>query len=285
MADLFRNDVFHMGGDEIDAKCWQHTPEIVDWLKTQQREEDYLYLWSYFQNRSLAQLDQAYGNKQPVILWTSDLTENNRGQSFLDPKRYIIQVWTSGTDKTIADLYQQGYRLIISNFDSWYLDYGYGPWLNYIAGRPTRAYPSWHKIYENSPRKIIGRFNLKFNRRQILGGEAALWSEQVGDTGMQNKLWPRTAAFAERLWSDPDTDWKAAELRLIHHRQRLVERGIEADALQPEWCHQNEGLCTKNFDLDVDGVLRVTAICSFGLLVFVLYVWYARTKSNRIKTN
>lgn len=102
---------------------------------------------------------------------------------------------------------------------------------------------------------------------------------------MQNKLWPRTAAFAERLWSDPDTDWKAAELRLIHHRQRLVERGIEADALQPEWCHQNEGLCTKNFDLDVDGVLRVTAICSFGLLVFVLYVWYARTKSNRIKTN
>ena len=29
MADLFRNDVFHMGGDEIDAKCWQHTPEVA----------------------------------------------------------------------------------------------------------------------------------------------------------------------------------------------------------------------------------------------------------------
>ena len=26
-------------------------------------------------------------------------------------------------------------------------------------------------------------------------------------------------------------------------RERMVERGIAADALQPEWCHQNEALC------------------------------------------
>ena len=30
---------------------------------------------------------------------------------------------------------------------------------------------------------------------------------------------------------------------MIDHRQRLVQRDIDADALQPEWCHQNEALC------------------------------------------
>ena len=30
---------------------------------------------------------------------------------------------------------------------------------------------------------------------------------------------------------------------MVHHRERLVARGIGADAIQPEWCHQNEGLC------------------------------------------
>ena len=62
-------------------------------------------------------------------------------------------------------------------------------------------------------------------------------------SGMENKLWPRGSALAERLWSDPDTDWKTAEVRMIHQRQRLIERGIMADAVQPEWCHQNEGFC------------------------------------------
>ena len=37
--------------------------------------------------------------------------------------------------------------------------------------------------------------------------------------------------------------WKQAESRMVHMRERMVERGIAADALQPEWCHQNEALC------------------------------------------
>ena len=42
-----------------------------------------------------------------------------------------------------------------------------------------------------------------------------------------------------RLWSDPRGGWKEAETRMINHRQRLVERGVAADGLQPEWCLQN----------------------------------------------
>ena len=66
---------------------------------------------------------------------------------------------------------------------------------------------------------------------------------QVDESSSEGKIWPRTAALAERLWTNPDHDWRAAEYRLIYHRERLVERGVMADALQPLWCMHNAGHC------------------------------------------
>lgn len=48
---------------------------------------------------------------------------------FLDATKYIIQVWTNGSDSIIGGLLKQRYRLIMSNYDAWYLDCGYGAWL------------------------------------------------------------------------------------------------------------------------------------------------------------
>ena len=48
--------------------------------------------------------------------------------------------------------------------------------------------------------------------KNILGGEVAMWSEQVSGLAVEGKLWPRGSALGERLWADPDTDWKAAEV-------------------------------------------------------------------------
>jgi hypothetical protein len=44
-----------------------------------------------------------------------------------------------------------------------------------------------------------------------------------------------------RLWSDPqDTSWREAEQRLLEQRRRMAfERGIHADAIQPEFCRYN----------------------------------------------
>lgn len=61
------------------------------------------------------------------------------------------------------------------------------------------------------------------------------------------RIWPRAAALAERLWSDPITiDYDEAETRLNTHRKRLIDLGLTPDALRPEWCLQNEGQC-KNY--------------------------------------
>lgn len=77
----------------------------------------------------------------------------------------------------------------------------------------------------------------------LAGGEAALWTEQADSASTDGRLWPRSAAMAERLWSEPAFKWHHAEQRMLRHRERFVQRGIDADALEPEWCMQNQGSC------------------------------------------
>ena len=80
-------------------------------------------------------------------------------------------------------------------------------------------------------------------RSQILGSEAALWSEKSDERSMGTRVWPRAAALAERLWTNPATSWQEASSRLLRQRDRMVARNINAEVVQPLWCHQNDGHC------------------------------------------
>lgn len=73
-----------------------------------------------------------------------------------------------------------------------------------------------------------------------------MWGELVDGNSLDDRVWPRTAAAAERLWSDPATSTAEAEYRFYRHRERLVSRGIRADSVSPRWCLQNEGECNND---------------------------------------
>ncbi|KAJ0175402.1 hypothetical protein K1T71_008561 [Dendrolimus kikuchii] len=241
MAEAFHQpDLFHMGGDEVSERCWNSSQEIQNFMIQNRWDLDkasFLKLWNYFQKKAQDRAYKAFGKKLPLILWTSTLTDYSHVDQYLDKDEYIIQVWTTGVDPQIQGLLQKGYRLIMSNYDALYFDCGFGAWVG-SGNNWCSPYIGWQKVYDNSPAVMALSY-----KDQVLGGEVALWSEQADSSVLDGRLWPRAAAFAERLWAEPSTTWRDAEYRMLHARERLVRLGIQAESLEPEWCYQNEGYC------------------------------------------
>lgn len=65
-------------------------------------------------------------------------------------------------------------------------------------------YPTTGQKLENVPDGIEPVVPTTEQMNNILGGEAALWAENVISPLLDIKLWPRTFAVAERLWSTED---------------------------------------------------------------------------------
>nr|AYV99601.1 venom polypeptide [Dolopus genitalis] len=241
MFEMFDNpDIFHMGGDEVSTSCWNTSERIQNWMLSKGwglTEHDFIKLWGHFQENALKRVDKVAKREVPIVMWTSRLTELPFVNEYLDKNRYIIQIWTTGSDRKVQDLLKNGYKLILSNYDSLYFDCGGGGWVN-ANNNWCSPYIGWQKVYMNIPESIAGMYH-----SQIYGAEAAIWSEQIDETTVDSRFWPRASALAERMWSNPITGWRDAEPRMLLHRQRLVENGIKAERLQPEWCLQNENSC------------------------------------------
>ncbi|XP_027837805.2 chitooligosaccharidolytic beta-N-acetylglucosaminidase-like isoform X2 [Aphis gossypii] len=224
-----KGEAFHMGGDEVAVRCWNTTDEIVEWMQSNNRslsESAYLDLWSEFHNRALTVYDDKVGDSNSdIIVWSSGLTDPEIIEKHLDKKRYTVEVWQG--DRVSVDLANLGYKVIVAVEDIYYLDHGL---------RPPTTYHSWKVIYNN-------KLPMANNSNLILGAETCMFSEFADDFSLDIKVWPRAAALAERLWTDPPTNALAAEYRLLQHRERLISLGIKPDRITPEWCNDREGEC------------------------------------------
>nr|AEE61398.1 unknown [Dendroctonus ponderosae] len=238
----FGTDVFHMGGDEVNVACWNITSNLTAWMVDEMgwglsKSDFQEKVWPYFQNESAQRLYKQAGAQIPIILWSSDLTALDNVTSILPPEDYIIQIWDSADSSSIQTLLSQNYSVILSNYDGLYLDCGFAGWVT-NGTNWCSPYKGWQTVYDNKPVNIAGT-----SVAQVLGGETVLWTEEAESDTVDSRLWPRAAAFAETLWSAPETTWEAAEERMLFHRERLVALGIGADALQPEWCRRNQQNC------------------------------------------
>lgn len=128
MIQDFQPDIFHMGGDEVNLNCWNSSTAITSWMQTVKgwnlSESSFYMLWDHFQSNALKALNVANDGKDiPVILWTSGLTSVENIQ-YLNPSKYIIQIWTTQNNFTIDRLLRNNFQVIFSNYDALYLDCG-----------------------------------------------------------------------------------------------------------------------------------------------------------------
>ncbi|XP_013100920.1 probable beta-hexosaminidase fdl isoform X1 [Stomoxys calcitrans] len=227
-------DYFHLGGDEVNLECWAQYFN----------DTDLRGLWCDFMMNAMARLKIANNNVEPkyVTVWSSGLT-NTR---CLPKSQFAVQVWGGSTWQENYDLLDNGFNVIFSHVDAWYLDCGFGNW-RATGDAACSPYRTWQNVYKHRPWE---RMRLdKTRRKQVLGGEVCLWTEQVDEEQLDNRLWPRASALGERLWADPDDvsdmDTVPQEVfkRMSVFRTRLVELGLKAEPIFPKYCAQNPGEC------------------------------------------
>ncbi|XP_011862029.1 PREDICTED: probable beta-hexosaminidase fdl isoform X1 [Vollenhovia emeryi] len=236
-------DLVHLGGDEVNLECWAQYGNITLAMQAQNMT-DHHALWAEFETKMLQRLIRANHDKVPkaVILWSSPLTKRPYIMMHFDPKIHVIQSWGGSNWPETPDLLEDGFRVILSHVDAWYLDCGFGRWRE-SGEAACGEYRTWQTVYNHRPWKDYPPQQLPL----VLGGEAAIWSEQTGQSSLGPRLWPRASALAERLWSDlPTNSYSTDEnvyTRLAMHVEVLNSRGIKTESMWPQWCSQNPGKC------------------------------------------
>ena len=192
MAQLFPDHYFHIGGDEVNGKQWDANPSIQAFMRSHglKTNQD---LQAYFNTR-VQKIVSKHG--KTMVGWDEILRPDL-------PKDIVVQSWR-GQD-SLAAAAKQGYRGLLS--------FGYYIDLNWPASRH----------YEVDP--IAGAAaNLSLDEKQrILGGEACMWSEYVSPENTDSRIWPRTAAIAERLWSPQDV----TDVNSMYQRLDYVSRWLD----------------------------------------------------------
>ncbi|HTQ32330.1 MAG TPA: family 20 glycosylhydrolase [Opitutaceae bacterium] len=195
MAALFPDAYIHIGGDENNGVQWSANPHIQAFIRDHHLGDN-AGLQTYFNQRVSAILAK-HGKR--MIGWDEIFQPGL-------PKDSVIQSWR-GVD-SLAAAARQGYCGILSN--GYYID---------------QIHPA-SEHYLNDPIPA-GTTLTPAEQKLILGGEATMWSEWVTPETIDSRIWPRTAAIAERLWS-PAAVNDVADMyrRLALISARLDEAGL-----------------------------------------------------------
>jgi len=202
-SGLFPDNFVHLGGDEVDTSCWSKTPSVAAWLKAQGMTPDQGY--AYFVKRA-AEIAISQGRRP--VQW-SEVFDHFKTK--LD-KKTIVHIWKSVTN--VTEVVADGYNVLLNvGYDStsWYLDN-----LNI----------NWTAVYTQDPCGGSPDDLCKL----ILGGHGEMWGETVDASDLEQTVWPRLAAIAERLWSPKAMtgDIAAAHPRIEAFRCLLNRRGVRA---------------------------------------------------------
>ncbi|KAG6512541.1 hypothetical protein ZIOFF_030662 [Zingiber officinale] len=221
-SKIFNFKFVHLGGDEVNTSkfehllllltgldtadsCWSDTPHVKEWLNKHGMTESDGYKYFVLRAQKIA-ISHGY----EVINWEE--TFDNFGKQ-LSPET-VVHNWLG--DGVAEKVVAMGLRCIVSNQDKWYLDH---------------LDATWEGFYMNEP---LTNITIPEQQKRVIGGEVCMWGEQIDASDIEQTIWPRAAAAAERLWTPIEklaSDPTLVTGRLAQFRCLLNQRGIAAAPL------------------------------------------------------
>lgn len=197
MTALFPDAYFHVGGDECDGKEWDANPRIQAFMHAHGLKDD-VALQLYFSGK-VQKLVAAH--HKIMEGWDEVLQPDT-------PRDVVIHSWRG--EKALAMAARQGNRTLLST--GYYID------LNQSAAQHYLVDPMGGDAASLTPEQ----------QARILGGEATMWSEYVTPEIVDSRIWPRTAAIAERLWSPQ----QIRDVDSMYQRLAIVSQKLQYYGLQ-----------------------------------------------------
>jgi hexosaminidase len=202
ICPLFPGEYFHIGGDENEGKDWDNNPKIQEFKKKNNLVTNH-DLQTYFTMKLIPMLKK---HRKQLMGWEEIMTKDMSKEAIIHSWKGVNEGVPAG--KSLVDAVKGGYKTVLSN--GYYVDLVYGV--------------EDHYTVDPMPKDVVLS---EEEKARILGGEATMWTELVTPATIDSRLWPRTAAIAERLWSAANiTDINSMRKRLKTVSFRLEELGL-----------------------------------------------------------
>jgi len=147
----------------------------------------------------------------------------------------ILEFWGDSSDiSTFKSTYPDQY-VVFAPGDFYYMDCGFGN--KYGGSSWCDPFKTFWTLYEFEPSSYI-------DNEYVLGGELTAFSELFSDLNFHERIWPRAAGMADKLWSPlVPTDLLALTERLNAFATLLNSRGIPSTPITSTFCEINANLC------------------------------------------
>ena len=224
VCELFPSKVIHIGGDECPRTRWKECPKCQARMKAEgMKDVNDLQAWM---TRHFARHLEKKGRR--IMGWdeilSGDVPQSAIGMSWrTSQKNGTGDKLTSGSEGA-----QRGHDMVMSPHTICYYDYSQDlpddPF-QYIGGHIPLE-----KAYSFDPCAGVA----EEVRSHVLGGQCNNWSEFTwNEHDLAWKMWPRTCAMAEVLWTAPvPRDFWDFFKRMEAHRRRLIARGVNCAPLR-----------------------------------------------------
>ncbi|MGC4103882.1 family 20 glycosylhydrolase [Ferruginibacter sp.] len=231
IMDIFPGEYIHIGGDEVDRKFWEASPECKT-LMQKEGLKSTAELQSYF----IRQMEQFFNSKGRKLIGWDEILEG--GVS----KTAAIMYWRTWVPQAPLIAARNGNAVIMTPGNPLY--FNEQPDKNSLAA-----------VYNYNP--VPAGLNQP-DEKNIMGAQANMWAEQIPSEARADYIMmPRMQALAENLWSS-DHNYAAFLQRLQQQYARLDL--LEAKYRLPDLPLMEQYAFTEKATLKVERPLYNTVI-------------------------